>query len=370
MDAAKDLVCKEAYPADQALQWAVATLDAKKTTARRLEFTQPNFKAVTISLAYDDALKAMQCWHVGGRVNVFISEVAMGGFRLSTILWSSEELRAQLAELGFALSTGHWSDLSKELTQQLSGRQTVDPQGNFDTGGLTLRASDLFAPTKESFQKLLDFLGSFPAVSFPGVNPVASDFHHLAVIVRRLEAECSALDDAISSFWRNYEAVSSSLSDIERQFVLHLVGTSIEHVRTLYLSFSSTASAFARMLDVKPNGYTTVEITIRAPAAKDSTSLWVTLQGEYSLPNRFLFSDNANFVADGTDWRIKIYLPTMHSGRLTIRPWVRAVGDQVTEVTLSKVEVYNQPNQKRSIPMKMFRRDEFGQYVSSQIFII
>ncbi len=368
--AAKDLVLKEGYPADQALHWAAATLDAKKTTARRLQFVQPDFDPDLISSIYEEVMKSTQCWHIGKRLNAFMSEVAMGGYRLSSILWSSEELRVQLTELGFALSLGNWRHLSKDLVQQYSGRKGANSQSDLDAGRPVFEGPQLLVRVKETFEKLRELTGSLAPVSFPDVSPVADEFNHLSGLVRRLEAECDALDGTISSFWKDYDATASSLSDNEKRFILDLVWTSVEHVQALFLSFSGATSALERILDVQANAFTTVEITIRAPAAKDSAPYWVTVQGEYSLPSRFLFSDNANFIADGADWHVKAYLPIMYTGRLTIRPWVRTIADQVAEVTLTKVEVYNQPNQRRAVPMKMFRRDEFGQYVSSQIFLI
>ncbi len=368
--AAKDLVLKEGYPADQALHWALATLDTKKKTARRLRFVQADFNPDIITPIYDEVMRSTLCWHVGKRLNAFMSEVAMGGYRLSTILWSSEELRVQLTELGFALCLGNWGHLSKDLVQQYSGRKNVNQQGDLGPEIPIFDPATHLVDVKESFQKLVKLVGSLASVSFPDVNQVVDELNPLSVLVRRIESECDALDGVISAFWRDYSDAAPTLSSKEKRFILDLVRPSIEHTRSLFLSFRSTASTLERIQDVQADAFTTVEITIRAPVDKDSTPYWVTVQCEYSLPNRFLFSDNANFKADGSDWRIKTYLPIMYTGRLTIRPWVRTVADQVVEVTLSKVEVYNQPNQRRDVPMKMFRRDEFGQYVSSQICLI
>ena len=370
LHAAKDLVLKEGYPADQVLHWAVSALDAKKTTVRRLQFAKPGISLDILSAAYDNAAKSTRCWHFGKRLNAFVSDVAMGGYRLSTILWSSEELCAQLNELGFALSTGDWKSLSKDLVQQYSARPIADREIDQSAALPNFEAAQSFVPVRDAFEKLCFLAESLSTVSFPGVRPIVNEFNRLSVLVQRVEHECTALDGAMSSFWKNYEAAASALTDSEKRFILNLVRTSIEHVRVLFLSLTDTVLAFGRILDIQPNTFTTVEITIRAPAAKGSPPYWVTVQGEYSIPSRFLFSDNANYMADGSDWNIKTYLPIMYSGRLTIRPWVRTISDQVTEVTISKVVIYNQPDQRRTIPMKMFKRDEFGQYVSSQIGLI
>jgi hypothetical protein len=352
-DAVGAMILEDHYPPDAAMHWGLRAMEAKLRVARRLQVNG------------SDALPAVQAesaalsdrthrWHVANRVRAFMADVACGAFSLTSALWSGQEFRVQLAELGYALEAGRIPALAAALEMMKS--QKPAPQESVDASALRNVFGLDDARIMVALGRLRDLV---PEDDVSACN--------LFLLVARVRAECAALRADFAAFEDAFAIARGALSQDETAMISGLIAGGLAHLIRLFHFLPRWPGLIEQFCETEASSYTKIDVTVRADSVGGTASYWLTAQAEYNTPNRLWFSDNGNFQADGTDWRVRLYVPVMYIGRISLRPWFRSGSDQVMEARLVKVEIYNRPSQRRVIPLESFRRDSFGQYVSSQI---
>jgi hypothetical protein len=94
----------------------------------------------------------------------------------------------------------------------------------------------------------------------------------------------------------------------------------------------------------------------------------LTVRAEYAVPERLPVTSNA-FVPVGGATTISLTLPTMYAGRILISVFSPAGRTDAFDFSLTKVDVFQRPQQKRSLEPSAFSRDAQGRFVSPLVFL-
>jgi hypothetical protein len=366
LEAARAMLEKDHYPPDAALNWALHALDAKSHLARRLQAlgADDDFSA-TAARVTDALTTASRRWHMANRTRACLLEVANPG--TATSLSNAEEERLRLEELAFVLGTGDWNRLSARLLEVGVPRQTVPEAWPSD-------APAFFHGCNLNLVPLLDVLDGLRGLAAPAVigSPhdealMLRDLEALERLANRAETQCTELKQAFLRLERIFGDMRPTLSEAEISQVSSIVGGSFKRVReTLgFVMRLLAATKGIRKADYAP--FTTVEVTISAKAIEGQPFCLISGKAEYNVPNRFPFSVSGWFNLDGSPNLVKLYFPLFYAGRLFIQPYVPKTLKSA-EAALTKVELYNGTNQRRSVPPASFHR-ESGRFISPVLYL-
>jgi hypothetical protein len=377
VSAARAMIGIDHYPPEIAQHWALRTLEMKLLRARRLDASAvEDYSAPIMPRAATEGAEVNRYWHISQRLRTFIC-------RLSTLeqgrawawnLCEAEEEKVRLEELSFALGTGNWRRLAKDL------RITALPQNALD-GALNhnwpSEASEFLDKSITDLRRSCEALVtmcSLPASAEMGHSAetamVSADLDTLSRLTDRVIGECYRLKEAFAKIERLIVGLRpDKAADDEIDYVSSLVSTALRQTKQRLSFVHEWPNKIEQVYDSRYATFTTIDVTIRGIALEGKAVYLITAQADYFVPNRLPVRDTGNFFSDGSCKFVTLCIPLFYSGRLFFSVKPSLASDQPVEVDLIKVEVHNLPGQCQIISPQHFSRDEYDRFVSPIIYL-
>jgi hypothetical protein len=358
---ARDMVALDQYPPEAAMAWALRVLEAKALLARRRDALDPGTGVAEAAAPFEQRLRAaLRSWHVGHRLRAFMAEMAFGGFGLTHAMRSAEELRLRLAEIGYLMLEGNWAALAAPLA-------ALHPETP-DEAPPAFLPNAVLQELDES-QGALDELRLLAGKCLHDGPESASDAARFFQLIARLRAELHTLDAALAAFERQFAEARPGLTAAENRLIDRLLAASLAAQAALFARLPRWPDLIEALADPRTAAYTTIELTISSPPVENHPSVTVGVQAEYAAPHRFGFGDPGRFMADGRGQTLKFHVPLFYAGRVSIHPSLPGEPGRPIQAELLNVEVYNQGQRRRGIPVGSFERNQAGFFVSPPVYL-
>lgn len=369
--AARAMVETDHYPADAALNWARSALDAKERLAQRMEAlgSDDSFggAAEPVSKWLDAGLRR---WHGASRLRAFALSTAAEGSGIAAVLNAMNEEVLKLDEVGFALESGSWSELAAcglDTLPKLKETPKNQPPdlrevfAGFDADYLRIQ------PSLEAIGTIAD---SDAPEWYGEQASMRADRKALEVLAFRAETGCTGLKAAFQRIEDAFQQARPGLPEESLAQVSNIIGGSRLRIRSAFGIVNQWVGALQRMQDRHHATFTSVDVTVRGGPVEGGPRCIVTGRAEYSVPYRLPFFSADYFIPDGSSALVKLSFPLFCGARLYLWTNVpKMENPPVVEISLVKIEVYNRPNERRTIVPAAFHKDGEGRFVSPPIYL-
>ena len=363
MAAAQAMIEQDNYPLDAALRWALRTLETKALVARRARATgvAHDFEGAA-GRALTVLKEASMRWHATQRMKAFMLELGMGGHRVAGGLWRAAEVRMRLEELLFVLA----GDNAARLMER------IRPTGGPASPMAAMGTRDFLRRCEAALEEFHGALAGLQALTTPGeiwpretTETMQPELAAFAELARRGAHECKELEALFTRVepWLSETAVAGVTN------VADLLRNELQEWQVALSFLLSLKKEIDCIGESSYAPFTSIELNLSA-TVEGARPCQVAVQADYAVPTRLGFKDAGYFVPDGTTQVVRLTVPLFYAGRVTFSHWAPGASDERLEVTLLKVELYNQPNLRRSIDPKTFFRNATGDFVSPLVFLM
>jgi lysophospholipase L1-like esterase len=359
-----DAMSGEGAAHDAVLRWGLDGLTAKKRGVARLpDEGVRNAFADAAKDAANTLSGAYAAWRVRVRAQALVHFLFMRESSAPGHVWLSDESILRAEEL---LMTAAMSDPSAaaQLTAQLPGQSPTPDTSNWSSAASAVHAALAKIARFRKMMAEADAIGAWMP-SVPGHPPAThSSFSRLLNFVTVLERQAAT--------WQQRACEIDTMAGTIPNGVSHLLSLARECMTEGALHLSASCDHYDYLLEdlpPAPEFLTSVDVYVKTFNHPSEPPIIIDVFIDSIAPRRMTMKDGMYIGLDGSNALMSLRFPVFFFGRPSISVHTPRPDFRGRRGTLTKVEIYNNPDRRVSLGPDDFHQDKSGDLVFPLVLV-